>query len=146
MHIVKGGLCFIITVTIVTLSMFTTEKAPTSNIQSEYNLQYRYVKELQAQREECYEHILLLGTVSDRELTIVKRELESYLKELYAIQNQVAQMETPDALFQEIIILDEQFIRNTLQAIDLEDERYLENLEELYFQLQNHHNRLKMEY
>lgn len=146
MHIVKNGLCLVITIAFVAFSMFTSQKAPMSNVQSEYDLEHQYIIGLQEHRERCYEHILFLGTVSDRELTLVKRELETYLDELYLVQQQVKQMGVPDVLFQEIVILDEQFIMNTLQAIDLKDERYLENLAELYSQLEDYHKRLQAEY
>lgn len=146
MYIVKNGLCLIITVIFVAVSMFSTQKAPISNVQSEYDIEYQYILGLQEHRDQCYERILFLGMVSDRELTVVRRELETYLAELYLIQQQLAQIGVPDALFQEIVSLDEQFITNTLQAIDLKDERYLENLEQLYHQLQIHHERLHAEY
>lgn len=146
MQLLKNGFCLLVTVFFVASSLLVSEQAPISNVQSGYDVEYQYIMELQAHRETCYERILFLGTISDRELTVVKRELEAYLHELYNIRQQIEQIGVPNALFQQMLVLDEQLITNTLQAIELQDERYLENLGERYNQLQDYHVKLRMEY
>ena len=146
MQLIKNGFCFVMTVLFVAYSVSNLQQAPKSDVQSEYDIERQYFMDLQEHREACYERILLLGTLSKRELTVVKRELEMYLYELQIIQQQIEKLGVPDELFQQMIALDEQFITNTLQAIDSQDERYLENLGELYMQLQDYHYKLHLEY
>lgn len=146
MDIVKQGLCLVVTVVFVVFPILTSQKVPNSSVQSDYDFEYQYIMALQESREKCYERILFLGMVSDRELTMVKHELGAYLEELYAIQRQAEQQEMTNELFYKSILLDEQLMTSTLQAIHLKDERYLENLEEIYLVLQDYHEILRINY
>lgn len=146
MQLIKNSFCFVVTVLFVVYSVSNLQQAPNSDVQSEYDIERQYFMDLQEHREACYERILLLGVLSKRELPAVKRELEMYLYELQMIQQQMEQLGVIDELFQQMITLDKQFITNTLQAIDSQDERYLENLGELYMQLQDYHYKLHLQY
>lgn len=142
MQMMKNLLCFAITLLFLGLSIFSTQEAPNSDVQSDYDLEYQYVIGLQGAREICYERILFLGAVSKEDISLVKQELEDYLQEIQALQQKIED----DGLLRHTVRLDERFVSNTLQAIKAEDAQYLKNLGEMYRQLQEYQDKLFVNY
>lgn len=146
MQIVKNVICFAVTLIFLVLSVNTPQKAPSSNVKSDYAMEHRYIVDLQERRESCYERILFLGAISEADLEKVKQELRNYLIEIQTIQHESKRAGISDGLFQQSLELDKRLMTNTLDALNSKDERYLESLAELHQQLEAAHLKLRTEY
>ena len=103
-----------------------------------------YTLDLQQQRENCYNNILLLGIFDEKQIENVKLELKFYLKDLEKINNKIKEGNSKNQILNESIELDKILIKKTLTAIETKDESYLYDISEIYHNLIKYHDLLNV--
>lgn len=136
-------------VTIMILGMLTIshfQQQNSTELQEDNNLTIvrGYTLDLQEQRENCYNNILLLGLLDDQQIEKVKQELKVYLKDLEEIDSKIQNKNIKNQILNESIKLDILLIKKTLTAIETKDERYLYDISEIYHNLIKYHDLLNV--
>ena len=108
---------------------------PTTTANSSDEVVKKYKDELHVQRETCYNDILLLGTLSTQQLQTMEMELASYLNELSNLRNEIIEKNISHQNLTNSIELDILMINRTLKAIETQDETYLKDLSDIYYNL-----------
>ena len=128
----------------LSLPPFQKQHETNQNAENNRNLVKGYTLDLQQQRENCYNNILLLGIFDEKQIENVKLELKFYLKDLEKINNKIKEGNSKNQILNESIELDILLIKKTLTAIETKDESYLYDISEIYHNLIKYHDLLNV--
>lgn len=134
----------VIIIGLLTISSFQKQHETDQNVENNHNLVKGYTLDLQQQRENCYNNILLLGIFDENQIENVKLELKIYLKNLEKINNKIKAGNSKNQILNESIELDILLIKKTLTAIETKDESYLYDISEIYHNLIKYHDLLSV--
>lgn len=134
----------VIIIGLLSISPFQKQHETNQNAENNRNLVKGYTLDLQQQRENCYNNILLLGIFDEKQIENVKLELKFYLKDLEKINNKIKEGNSKNQILNESIELDILLIKKTLTAIETKDESYLYDISEIYHNLIKYHDLLNV--
>ena len=134
----------VIIIGLLSISPFQKQHETNQNAENNRNLVKGYTLDLQQQRENCYNNILLLGIFDEKQIENVKLELKFYLKKKKKINNKIKEGNSKNQILNESIELDILLIKKTLTAIETKDESYLYDISEIYHNLIKYHDLLNV--
>ena len=134
----------VIIIGLLSISPFQKQHETNQNAENNRNPVKGYTLDLQQQRENCYNNILLLGIFDEKQIENVKLELKFYLKDLEKINNKIKEGNSKNQILNESIELDILLIKKTLTAIETKDESYLYDISEIYHNLIKYHDLLNV--